>query len=173
MTETSTKGGLFHRIKSQKQYKKITDSEEYKKADYHTKNKLLKEGGSELPKRFGTTYKKDAVKPKAVESKAKGGRANFKHGKWVRTPNPHVDVDVYVDKKGKEDDKPGSRVKVLGSEMKFKKPEKSREKSRGRPGRKKLQHGGSSQSHYLQHGYGPTKAKLRTGKPKIAKKGWA
>ena len=35
-------------------------------------------------------------------------------------------------------------------------------------------HGGSAaQQHYLQHGYGPTKAKLRTGKPKIAKKGWA
>ena len=50
MSETSTKGGLFHRIKSQKQYKKITDSEAYKKADYDTKNKMLKEGGSELPK---------------------------------------------------------------------------------------------------------------------------
>jgi hypothetical protein len=35
-------------------------------------------------------------------------------------------------------------------------------------------HGGSAaQQHYLQHGYGPTKAKLRAGKPKIAKKGWA
>jgi hypothetical protein len=77
MTETSTKGGLFHRIKSQKQYKKITDSEEYKKADYHTKNKLLKEGGSELPKRFGTTYKKDAVKPKRSPA---AGRKKLQHG---------------------------------------------------------------------------------------------
>ena len=38
--------------------------------------------------------------------------------------------------------------------------------------RVKKGHGGSAQSHYLQHGYGPTKVKLRSGKPKIAKKGW-
>jgi hypothetical protein len=38
--------------------------------------------------------------------------------------------------------------------------------------RVKKRHGGSAQSHYLQHGYGPTKVKLRSGKPKIAKKGW-
>ena len=77
MTDTSTKGGLFHRIKSQKQYKKITDSEEYKKADYDTKNKLLKEGGSELPKRFGTTYTKNKKSPGPVggarKTAAKGG----------------------------------------------------------------------------------------------------
>ena len=40
-------------------------------------------------------------------------------------------------------------------------------------GRIGLKHGTSPQQHYLQHGYGPTKAKLRAGKPKIAKKGWA
>ena len=33
--------------------------------------------------------------------------------------------------------------------------------------------GSTMQQHYLQHGYGPTKAKLRAGKPKIAKKGWS
>ena len=62
-------------------------------------------------------------------------RKGFKHGKWVRTPNPHVDVDVLVDKQtGKEDvGKPGSRVKVPDSEMKFKKPKKSRGLSPGRP----------------------------------------
>ena len=38
--------------------------------------------------------------------------------------------------------------------------------------RVKKRHGGSSQSHYLQHGYGPHKIQLRSGKPKIAKKGW-
>ena len=59
---------------------------------------------------------------------AKGGRAAFKHGKWVRDPNPHVDVDKYVDKQtGKEEvGKPGTRVKVPGSEMKFKKPGRSK-----------------------------------------------
>ena len=35
-----------------------------------------------------------------------------------------------------------------------------------------LKHG-SAQSHYLQHGYGPTKTKLKSGKPKIAIKGWS
>jgi len=84
MTDTSTKGGLFHRIKSQKQYKKITDSEAYKKADYDTKNKMLKEGGSELPKKYGTTYTKDKKTPGplggARKAAAKGGRAGYKHG---------------------------------------------------------------------------------------------
>ena len=38
-------------------------------------------------------------------------------------------------------------------------------------GRIGLKHGGP-QSHYLQHGYGPHKIQLRSGKPKLAKKGW-
>ena len=38
--------------------------------------------------------------------------------------------------------------------------------------RVKKRHGGSAQSHYLQHGYGPHKIQLRSGKPKLAKKGW-
>ena len=39
-------------------------------------------------------------------------------------------------------------------------------------GRIGLKGGSSAQSHYLQHGYGPTKIQLRSGKPKLAKKGW-
>ena len=40
-------------------------------------------------------------------------------------------------------------------------------------GRIRKGHGGSAaQQHYLQHGYGPYKTKLRSGKPKIAIKGW-
>ena len=38
-------------------------------------------------------------------------------------------------------------------------------------GRIGLKHG-SAQSHYTQHGYGPHKIQLRSGKPKLAKKGW-
>jgi len=39
--------------------------------------------------------------------------------------------------------------------------------------RVKKGHGGSTaQQHYMQHGYGPHKIQLRSGKPKIAKKGW-
>jgi hypothetical protein len=37
--------------------------------------------------------------------------------------------------------------------------------------RVKKGHGGSTaQQHYLQHGYGPHKIKLRSGKPRLAKK---
>ena len=73
----------------------------------------------------------------------KGGRVGLKHGKWVKAPVPHADIDKYVDKQtGKEDDdKPGSRFRKEGSTMEFKKPQKSR----GRPARvtrKKIQHGG-------------------------------
>jgi hypothetical protein len=45
-------------------------------------------------------------------------------------------------------------------------------KGKAAGGRIGLKHG-SAQSHYLQHGYGPTKTRLRTGKPKIAIKGWS
>jgi len=50
----------------------------------------------------------------------KGGRAAFKHGKWVKaTGVPHADIDKYVDKQtGKEiDDKPGSRFRKEGSTL--------------------------------------------------------
>jgi len=41
------------------------------------------------------------------------------------------------------------------------------------PKRVKKGHGGSAaQQHYLQHGYGPHKIQLKSGKPKLAKKGW-
>ena len=79
------------RLKTQKEYRAITDSAAYKKADYRTQNKMLAE-----------------------------------HPKYNR----------------------GGRIR----------------KGNG---------GSAAQQHYLQHGYGPTKAKLRSGKPKIAKKGWA
>ena len=47
------------RLKTQKEYKTITDSSAYKKADYHTQNKMLK--------KHPTTMKT-------------GGRAGFQHG---------------------------------------------------------------------------------------------
>jgi len=58
---------------------------------------------------------KDARKMK------KGGRAGYKHGKWVSKPNPHIDMHQYVDKKtGKEvdDGKKKSSKTIKGSEMK-------------------------------------------------------
>ena len=52
MESTSTKGNIRHgKLKSQKELKKITDSKEYKDADYESKTKMLnrathKKGGS-------------------------------------------------------------------------------------------------------------------------------
>ena len=73
-----------------------------------------------------------------------GGRAGFKHGKWVRaTGIPHADIAKYVDKKtGKEiDDKKSSRARISDTTMEFKKPRRSAGPSAGRQARKKLQHG--------------------------------
>ena len=65
----------------------------------------------------------------------------------------------------------------------FANPHKRGKKAKGGPVRPihipwpkkrvKKGHGGSAaQQHYLQHGYGPHKIQLRSGKPKLAKKGW-
>ena len=35
------------------------------------------------------------------EIKGNSKRANYRHGKWVRTPTPHADIDKYV-ARGKE-----------------------------------------------------------------------
>jgi hypothetical protein len=91
----------------------------------------------------------------------KTGKHVDKHGVKVNVPKaaerltgkPHVDHGIR--KRNKE------------SKKAFKSA-----KGKAAGGRIGLKHGGP-QSHYLQHGYGPTKTKLRTGKPKIAIKGWS
>ena len=56
--DTQHKGNIVKgKLKSQKELKKITDSKEYKKADYEKKNKMLN-----------------------VATYAKGGRVGFAHG---------------------------------------------------------------------------------------------
>ena len=47
---------------------------------------MLKEGGSELPKKYGTTYKKENQGPVggARKAAAKGGRMGYKGGKSVK-----------------------------------------------------------------------------------------
>ena len=86
----------------------------------------------------------------------KTGKRVDKHGVKVNVPKaaerltgkPHVDH-------GKR-----KRTKHLG-------------KGKAEGGRIKKGNGGSTmQQHYLQHGYGPHKIQLRSGKPKLAKKGW-
>jgi len=84
-----------------------------------------------------------------------------------------------------DDKKINSMLKKLGDEIKaqplppkLKKTMKRLQKAysphkKAAGGRIKKGYGGSAaQQHYLKHGYGPTKTKLRSGKPKIAIKGW-
>ena len=92
----------------------------------------------------------------------KTGKHVDKHGVKVNVPKaaerltgkPHVDHGIK--KRNKESKKAFKSAKGKAS-----------------GGRIGLKHGSSAQSHYLQHGYGPTKTRLRTGKPKIAIKGWS
>jgi hypothetical protein len=58
MGSTSTEGNIKHgKLKSQKELKKITDSDEYKKSDYQTKNKMLnvatQSKGGEMKRGYG------------------------------------------------------------------------------------------------------------------------
>jgi len=83
-----------------------------------------------------------------------------------------------------DDKKITSMLKNLGDEIKaqplpskvketIKKLQKAYPHKKAAGGRIKKGHGGSAaQQHYLQHGYGPHKIQLRSGKPKLAKKGW-
>ena len=54
-------------------------------------------------------------------------RTGYKHGKWVKAPVPHADISKYVDRATKKEDDatPGSRFRIAGSTMKFKKPRRS------------------------------------------------
>jgi len=70
----------------------------------------------------------------------------------LRGPNPHRDAKL----RNKESKKVFKSAKGKASGGRIR---------RG-------QGGSTTQQHYLQHGFGPTKAKLRAGKPKIAIKGW-
>jgi hypothetical protein len=62
-------GNVKHRLKSQKQYKAITDTKKYKDASYNEKQKMLDAGGA---------YTKSAPDQKSRTSRAKGGRVGKK-----------------------------------------------------------------------------------------------
>jgi hypothetical protein len=108
------------------------------------------------------------LKPKGVFKPNGAGKVNKRFLDFIKT-GKHVDkhgVKVNVPKAAERltgkphvDHGKRKRIKHLG-------------KGKAEGGRIGLKHG-SAQSHYLQHGYGPTKTRLRTGKPKIAIKGWS
>ena len=112
---------------------------QYKNADFNTKGKEVKsiakiaeqnkknkaEGlkiARDRLKRKNKPYAKKQQSAKAIDTGstfAKGGRAGYKHGKYVTAePNPHVDIKKYVTKDGKDD---GKRYRVPDSEMKVSK----------------------------------------------------
>ena len=111
-------------------------------------------GGEELQKAY--PHHDSAGKLK----KASGGRAGFRGGGRTNL----------LEELGRVEAEPSNRnrraeVSRIHGEL---------NKGYKKGGRIRKGNGGSAaQQHYLQHGYGPTKAKLRSGKPKIAKKGWA
>ena len=81
-------------------------------------------------------------------------RKNYKHGSYVDAePNPHVDIEKYKTKDGKDD---GKRYKVPGSEMKVSKKKRKglgllggpssakKVESKAKGGRAGYKHGGAA-----------------------------
>ena len=92
----------------------------------------IKKHGKPEPRRktLAVTDKYKKLKPFAT-----GGRAGFKHGKFVSVASPHVDVAKYVDKQtGKELEPERGRSRIKGSEEKvIKKPRRSAGPRAARP----------------------------------------
>jgi hypothetical protein len=71
-TDQSNKGNILHKLKSQKEIKKITDSKEYKDADYKGKTEML--GGKVLKKEKNKKKKKVlSIRDAAKQVVAEGG----------------------------------------------------------------------------------------------------
>ena len=71
-TDQSNKGNILHKLKSQKEIKKITDSKEYKDADYEGKTEML--GGRVLKKEKNKKKKKVlSIRDAAKQVVAEGG----------------------------------------------------------------------------------------------------
>ena len=127
------------------------------------------------------TRKTGRAGPRTRTKKGVGGIAKIigkKAVDWIKKNRKTIRKEVYSPE-GKK------KTKDMLDKLKKKYPDSQMfgpKKAKGGPVRPidipwpkkrvKKGHGGSAQSHYLQHGYGPTKVKLRSGKPKIAKKGW-
>jgi len=152
--------------------------------------------GKKKPRRQAAATKKfTPIGPQHRTSKGIGGVikkgiSQLLKPKGVFKPKPKKVDDIDKPFKGydksytrADEKKMDSMLKKLGDEIKaspiphktqqlIKKLQKAYPHKKAKGGRIGLKHG-SAQSHYLQHGYGPTKTRLRTGKPKIAIKGWS
>ena len=118
--------------------------------------KKVASGAIEGAKNIAKPFVKEAVMLEKLKNRAKKRSTWDRKQKYRKEVQKHGGNVIYADEWDKID--PGLK-KGIGLK---------------KGGRIRKGHGGSTmQQHYLQHGYGPTKAKLRAGKPKIAKKGWA
>ena len=73
-------------------------------------------------------YKRTVPSGRALHKE--GGRAGFRHGKWVRTPTPHADISKYMFNKKEE---PVKRRRDDDSTMKV--PKEKKRKAGPSPGR--------------------------------------
>jgi hypothetical protein len=98
------------------------------KDEKHRIRKELKRGGragkpwGHGPKPGSLEFFQSTTQTPKRKGKAKGGRAGFKHGKWVTTPTSHADIEKYVSH-GKET---GDIRRVELSTMKMPKVKKRR-----------------------------------------------
>ena len=110
-------------------------------------------------------YVKDRVMTPLRAKKGIGGIAKIigrKAVDWIKKNRKTIQKEIYS---------PEGKKKTQDLTKKLQEGLKKPGHAKG--GRiRKGQGGSAAQQHYLQHGYGPTKTKLRSGKPKIAIKGW-
>ena len=107
----------------------------------------IKKGAKEVAKPF---VKEAVTLEKLRKKKAKGGRAGFKHGDWVKTPVPHADIAKYVDRLSGKEDTRGKRSRKEGSTLEFKKPTQSRGLLSGREGGKRAKLRGGGRTNLLE-----------------------
>ena len=135
--------------------------------------------GEQKPKDPRSPYVKDRVMTPLRAKHGLGSLVKKVITKFKPKPKPkEVDVDKLLKNLGDEIKAAPlpPQLKKLVPKLKkaFPHHDSAGKLKKAKGGRISRGHGGSTmQQHYLQHGYGPTKARLRTGKPKIAKKGWA
>ena len=89
--------------------------------------------GANLQPTVGATPMGVAAQGQRFGMKDGSKRQGYKHGDFVKVPTPHADISKYVDRATKKEDEKGKRHRVEGSELKFKKPRRSKGPAAGRP----------------------------------------
>ena len=147
-------------------FRKIVEKQKPKRAQ----PRPMPTPGPQAPKNPRSPYIKDREMTPLRAKKAVGGIAKIigkKAVDWIKKNRKTIRKEIYSPE-GKK------KTKDMLDNLKKKYGDLTLGPKKAGGGRISRGQGGSAaQQHYLQHGYGPTKTKLRSGKPKIAKKGWA